>query len=260
MRAAISRVQIESVIPSRFATAFKLAEKPPARVMSTGIASVNTLTGGLPRGAITEIFGPASSGRTSLLLSLLAEAAAHEEVCALIDTSDAFDPLSATNAELNLAQLLWVRCGANIEHAFKATDLLLQGGGFGLVVLDLGDVAGTEVRRIISSWWYRFRRVVENTPTAFLVIAADSCVRSCASLALEMRKEADVWSSPLISASDLSSSRAASRNSLTPFTRQLSHAVQPTHANLFGGIHVQLDRRKPVNSSERNVAFSAVCL
>ncbi len=263
MRAAISRVQIEAAIPSRFATAFKIAEKPPAEVMSTGITSVNTLTGGLPRGAITEIFGPASSGRTSLMLSLLAEAAAHEEVCALIDTSDAFDPISATAAKLNLAQLLWIRCGANIEHAFKATDLLLQGGGFGLVVLDLGDVAGNEARRIISSWWYRFRRVVENTPTAFLVIAADSCVRSCASLALEMRKKADVWSSLAMSAPSgsswaPSSSRAASR--LTPFTRHLSHAVQPTHANLFGGIHVQLDHRKPVQSLERSAEFSAVRL
>ncbi len=195
MRAAISKAEIESEVSSRFATAFKLQEKPPVAVVSTGISEVDSLTGGLPRGAITEIFGPASSGRTSFMISTLAYATTNEEVCVLIDTNDTFDPISAAEAGLNLERLLWIRCAANVEHAFKATDLLLQGGGFGIVVLDIGDVVGTDARRIISSWWYRFRRVVENTPTALLVIAEDSCVRSCASLALKLNREVDVWSS-----------------------------------------------------------------
>ncbi len=260
MRAAISKAQIESAISSRFATAFKIQEKSPTAVMSTGIAGVDALTGGLPRGSITEIFGPSSSGRTSLMLALLAEAAAQEEVCALIDTSDIFDPVSAANANLNLEQLLWVRCAANIEHAFKATDLLLQGGGFGLVVLDLGDVAGKDARRIISSWWYRFRRVVENTPTAFLVIAADSCVRSCASLAVEMKREADVWSSatvavPAVSPSPLA--REKTPNDLAGTPRLTPGIARPSHANLFRGLRVQLNRQKPVHPTKRIGKFSA---
>jgi hypothetical protein len=81
-----------------------------------------------------------------------------------------------------------------LEHAFKATDLLLQGGGFGIVMLDLADLSAKAARRIISSWWFRFRRVVENTPTALLVITQDCSVRSCAALSLEMKNEAVVWS------------------------------------------------------------------
>src|SRR5688572_10101607 len=200
MRVALSKATFEAEITSRFGAPFN-RQKAPAEIMATGIATVDSVIAGLPRGAITEIFGAPSSGRTSFMLSLLAHAAAHKEVCALIDTSDVFDPTSATELQLDLDQLLWVRCAANVEHAFKATDLLLQGGGFGLVLLDLGDVPAREARRIISSWWYRFRRVVENTPTAFVVIAEDSCVRSCGSLTLELKRSDESWSTTSSSSS-----------------------------------------------------------
>jgi hypothetical protein len=196
MRAAFSKAEIEADITSRFGSAFKLHEKGAAEVISSGIPQIDSFTlGGLPRGAITEIFGPASSGRTSFMLSALAHATHHEEVCALVDTSNAFDPKSAVRAEINCERLLWIRCANNLEHAFKAADLLLQGGGFGLVLLDLGDISAKSAKRIISSWWYRFRRTLEATPTALVVIAEDSCVRSCASLALELRRESCLWSS-----------------------------------------------------------------
>ena len=196
MRAAVSKAEIESEIASRFSSAFQLHEKMPAEVISTGIPEIDSFTlGGLPRGAITEIFGSASSGRTSFILSALAHATTHEEVCAVVDTNNVFDPKSAIRAEINCERLLWIRCANNLEHAFKATDLLLQGGGFGLVLLDLGDVPANSAKRIISSWWYRFRRALEPTPTALVVIAEDSCVRSCATLALELRGETCLWSS-----------------------------------------------------------------
>ncbi|MGH9873271.1 MAG: hypothetical protein ACRD9S_12520 [Pyrinomonadaceae bacterium] len=196
MRAAFSKAEIESQIASRFSSAFQLHEKMPAEVISTGIPEIDSFTlGGLPRGAITEIFGSASSGRTSFMFSALAHATRHEEVCAVVDTNNSFDPKSATRAEIDCERLLWIRCANNLEHAFKATDLLLQGGGFGLVLLDLGDVPANSAKRIISSWWYRFRRTLEPTPTALVVIAEESCVRSCAALALELRGEAGLWSS-----------------------------------------------------------------
>jgi hypothetical protein len=196
MRAALSKAEIESEITSHFSSAFQLHEKRPVEVISTGIPQIDSfILGGLPRGAISEIFGPASSGRTSFMLSALAHATRHEEVCALVDTNNAFDPKSATRAEINCERLLWIRCANNLEHAFKATDLLLQGGGFGLVLLDLGDVPANSAKRIISSWWYRFRRTLEPTPSALVVIAEESCVRSCASLALELRGETYLWSS-----------------------------------------------------------------
>lgn len=186
MRSALSKAEIESNIAARFGDAFKLHEKATHETLSTGIDEVDDLTGGLPRGAITEIFGPRSSGRTSLIYSALAYATEHEEICALVDTNDVFAPTTATAAGIDFDRLLWVRCAANLEQAFKATDLLLHAGGFGLVILDIGDVAGKEARRIISSWWYRFRRTVEDRPTALMVISEEACTRSCAALTLEL--------------------------------------------------------------------------
>ncbi|HEX3280373.1 MAG TPA: hypothetical protein VHR36_04005 [Pyrinomonadaceae bacterium] len=195
MRAAISKAEIESSIATRFGDAFKHHETKRGEVVACGIPEIDALAGGgLPRGAITEIFGPASSGRTSFMLSTLAWATNHDEVCALVDMNNTLDPESAERSTVNFERLLWIRCDNNLEHAFKATDLLLQGGGFGIVMLDLADLSAKAARRIISSWWFRFRRVVENTPTALLVITQDCSVRSCAALSLEMKNEAVVWS------------------------------------------------------------------
>ncbi len=197
MKAAVSKLELESDMASRFGDAFRLHEKSVVETLSSGIDEIDVLTGGLPRGSISEIFGPASSGRTSLMYSMLAYATAHEETCALVDTNDVFAPTIATDAGIDFDRLLWVRCAANLEHAFKATDLLLHAGGFGLVILDLGDVAGKDARRIISSWWYRFRRTVEDRPTVLAVISEEACTRSCAALTLEL-KGAPEWSGNLL--------------------------------------------------------------
>jgi hypothetical protein len=197
MKAAISKVELESDLASRFGDAFKLHEKSVVETLSTGIDEIDALTGGLPRGSLSEIFGPASSGRTSLMYSMLAHATSREETCALVDMNDVFAPTSASAAGIDFDRLLWVRCAGNLEHAFKATDLLLHAGGFGLVILDLGDVAGKEARRIISSWWYRFRRTVEDRPTVLAVISEEACTRSCAALTLEM-EGAPEWSGNLL--------------------------------------------------------------
>ncbi len=82
---------------------------PPA---ATGFAELDDLLGGgIPRGQITELVGQASSGCTSVALSLLAEATARREVAAYIDAADCFDPPSAQRAGVALDRLLWVRCG-----------------------------------------------------------------------------------------------------------------------------------------------------
>ena len=193
MKAAFSKAELQAEIAGRFGDAFRIHEKAVVETLSTGVAEIDALTGGLPRGAITELFGPASSGRTSLVYSLLAYATTHEETCALVDVNDVFAPTAAIAAGMNLDRLLWVRCAGSLEHAFKAADLLLHAGGFGLVVLDLGDVPGKEARRIISSWWYRFRRTVEDKPTVLTVISEEACTRSCAALALELNGAAE-WS------------------------------------------------------------------
>ena len=127
------------------------------------------------------------------MYSMLAYATRHEETCAIVDTNDVFAPTAATAAGIDFNRLLWIRCAGNLEHAFKAADLLLHAGGFGLVILDLGDVAGKDARRIISSWWYRFRRTVEDRPTVLAVISEEVCTRSCAALTLELNGAGE-WS------------------------------------------------------------------
>jgi recombination protein RecA len=162
--------------------------------VSTGIAAVDGAIGGLPRGSLTEIFGPASSGRTSLLISILAEATARQECCALVDAEDAFHPASAEAAGVRLERVLWIRCGHNAEHALKAADLLVQGGGFGLVAMDLGDTPQLTARRISMVSWFRLRRAVEYTPTVLIALGRQSNAKTCASLTLECARERVAWS------------------------------------------------------------------
>jgi recombination protein RecA len=159
----------------------------------TGIVEIDGVIGGLPRGSLTEIFGPASSGRTSLLISILAEATARQESCALVDAEDAFDPASAEAAGVRLDRVLWIRCSHNAEHALKAADLLIQGGGFGLVAMDLGDTSPAVARRISLVSWFRLRRAVEYTPTVLLALARQSNAKTCASLMLECAREQVAW-------------------------------------------------------------------
>jgi recombination protein RecA len=173
---------------------FRLYERPAPEFLPSGIASLDSVLGGIPRGCVTDIFGPASSGRTSILHSVMAQATSCEEFCALVDASDAFDPVSAAAAGVALERLLWIRCGGNAEHSLKTADLLLQAGGFGLVVMDLGDIAPETARRISLASWYRLRRAVENTPTALVVMERAPHARACALLAMECARTRVQWS------------------------------------------------------------------
>jgi recombination protein RecA len=221
--------------------------RPPAATLATGIPQVDALIQGLPRGALTEIFGPASSGRTSLMLSVMAQVTARGEVCALIDATDNFDPKSAQAAGADLKRVLWVRCGKNVsnftfqvsrkkrdrydmeaENALKAADFLLQAGGFGLVVIDLGEAPPGTARRVPLTSWFRFRRAVEHTPTALVVIEEEPFAKSAAALVLK----------------------------LSAISRQSSgRSDLPTHARLLHGTKISVEvvrspmrERKPVQS------------
>src|SRR6266446_1348818 len=98
--------KLAAVVP-----ASRLDVRPAPEMVSSGIPQLDSLTGGLARGCLTEICGTASSGRTSVLLFALARATQRGEVCALVDASDAFDPASAAAAGMEMSRLLWVRCG-----------------------------------------------------------------------------------------------------------------------------------------------------
>ncbi|HVX65531.1 MAG TPA: hypothetical protein VHA11_02960 [Bryobacteraceae bacterium] len=191
---ALLRSDLESALGARFHEALKWRERPAAEYAPAGIAEFDALAGGLPRGAITDIHGQPGSGRTSLMTAMLAAATARGEICSLVDASDAFDPATAAAAGVRLASLLWVRCGGNPEHALKAADLLIQGGGFGLVALDLGDIPAAIARRVPIATWFRLRRAIEHTPTVLVVLEQEHTVKSCASLTVEMRREDVRWS------------------------------------------------------------------
>ena len=80
---------------------------PAAALVPVQTARLEHLSG-LPRGAVSEVTGARSSGRTSFLNSVLAEATSREEYCAVVDASDHFDPFSAARAGVALERLVWV--------------------------------------------------------------------------------------------------------------------------------------------------------
>ncbi len=186
------RSQVELALAGRVDAPFTYRDRNFAEHVSTGISEIDLLAGGLPRGAMTEIFGPDCSGRTSLLFSALSMRTTHLEACALIDGCDAFDPHSAEAAGVDLKQLLWVRC-KNIQQTLRATDLLLQSGGFGFIALDLSDVSREVVRHVPLDAWFRFRRAVEDTQTILVVLEQESNAKTCASLVLRMEGEPGRW-------------------------------------------------------------------
>jgi hypothetical protein len=178
-----------AVLQKQFESLLSWQSRPEPELLPSGIPQID-----LPRGCLTEIVGPASSGRTSLMHSLLAQATARQEVCAIVDAEDAFSPHAAAGAGVDLGRLLWVRCEHNAEHALRAADLLIQGGGFGVVVMDLGDTPERTARRISLTSWFRLRRAVENTPAVLVSVARQSNARTCASLVIECGRTRANWS------------------------------------------------------------------
>jgi len=233
-------------------SASRLEVRPAPQMVSSGVREIDALSGGLPRGCLTEICGPASSGRTSVLLAALAAATGRQEVCALVDISDAFNPHSAAAAGVNFEKMLWVRCGRlqkqsspqrhrntekiekierPVKQGLRVVDLLLQSGGFGLVIIDLGDTPLKMARRIPLASWFRFQRAVEHTATVLFVVSQVPCAQTCASLLLKV-----------------------SGKKLSAPSCQLSVETSPAHAQLLDGIQVQGEllrsrlERKPAGS------------
>ncbi len=192
-KAAALRLHVASALAARVASPFEYRDRPLVETVPAGIGPVDFLTGGFPRGSLTEIYGPPCSGRTSLLISALASRTSASEVCALVDARDSFDPTSAEAAGVKLKHLLWVRC-RNVDQALRSTDLLIQGGGFGLIALDFGDTPAQVVRYVPLQVWFRFRRAVESTPTILVVLEQESNAKTCASLVLQLRMQEARWS------------------------------------------------------------------
>ena len=318
---------LQSVVAAKIPDAFVAKTSEIVDVTATGIPQVDALIQGLPHGTLTEIYGPASSGRTTLALSFLAEMTRQQHVCSIVDASDSFDPESLAAAGAHLNRVLWIRCGnadtsedptsactsvslpdfrqeafhrpqtltsgrhprdevrgmsqaisglmknnfnnpsganrdeasantfeeitrpitgarlreeqvaidrlpprrgddvlarrqtsgktitpriqtplprhpldkrqdpwTRLEQALKVTDLILHNGGFGAVLMDLGNVPPLNARRIPLATWFRFRRAVDNTPTVFLLLTREPCAQTCASLVLRCQRCRERWS------------------------------------------------------------------
>jgi recombination protein RecA len=166
----------------------------------TGIPALDApLRGGFPRGQLSEIVGPRSSGHTSLLLRLLAAATARGELVALVDALDMFDAASAAAAGVDLERLLWIRGHVvtnpgmcrdlnqrAMEQAIRALTLVLQAGNFGVVVFDVVEAPVEALRRLPFTTWLRLQRMVEGRQTICVLAGTEPMARSSAGLTLRL--------------------------------------------------------------------------
>jgi hypothetical protein len=193
-----ARAELESLLRARKLDITLTSAAPWTRTRrdgaATGIASLDeALGGGLPRGHLSEVVGPRSAGRTTVLCRMLAAAAARGEAVALIDASDRFDPVSAEASGLDLSKLLWVRDSGDATRALKGLNLVLQAGGFGVVVLDLADVPGSAVRQFPQTTWMRIGRVIEGSQTAAVLIGTDRIARSPGGVTIALDATEPEW-------------------------------------------------------------------
>jgi hypothetical protein len=195
--AAHLRLQVEATLVTRVPAALSLKIKQSPDLFATGIAEIDrVLGGGIPRGSITEISGTASTGKTSFALAAVAAITQTGAACAWVDVNDSLSPESAAAANIVLKRMLWLRMSAErkqrvtdkpwsrLEQALKATDLLLQAGGFTAAVLDMSDLPSQHTRRIPLATWYRFRLAAEQARTSLLLLTQSPCASSCAALVL----------------------------------------------------------------------------
>ncbi len=142
------------------------------------------LGGGLPCGAITEIAGARSSGRTALTHALLASVLAAGECAAWIDLPNAFDPEHARMAGVALEHVLWVN-PADALGALRATECIVGAGGFRLVVVDLDD-ASRPPTRLPTSTWVRVTRAAVRHDAAVVVLSTTHLAGTFAAIALDV--------------------------------------------------------------------------
>jgi hypothetical protein len=206
MPPATARIALESLLRTRKLDSTLTTALPqlphPDDVIPTGLAVLDAhLLGGLPRGQLSEVTGPRSSGRTSLVQTALADVTRRGELVALIDTLDRWDPAGLAERGADLTRVLWVRGygaasppGARrrshvahaLDRAIKALTLVLDAGGFGLVVLDVADVPLVVVRELPFTTWMRLHRVLEGRSTACVLIGSEPMARSAGGLSIRL--------------------------------------------------------------------------
>jgi recombination protein RecA len=207
------RAQIEATLAPKIPSALTPLPRVSYPVAATGIAEIDLLLrGGLPVGTISEVVGPECSGRTSLALTFIARMTQAAKVCAWVDVSDTLHPESAAAIGVDLLRLLWVRCGrpaapvlpqkqgpkptklatrrskswSRLDQALRVTDLLLQGGGFSCIVLDMGSLPAEYALRVPLATWFRFRAAAERRQSNVLLLTPHACSRNSAGTVLQL--------------------------------------------------------------------------
>jgi recombination protein RecA len=194
-----ARAELESLLRSRkldvtLTTAAPWTADDPERRAPIGVAAVDeALGGGLRRGHLSEIVGPRSAGRTTVLCRAFASAGERGELNALIDASDRFDPASAAACGVDLSALLWVRDAGDLGRALKAMNLVLQAGGFGIVALDLADLPPRALRQVSYTTWIRLARVIEGSQTAAVIVGQDRTARSPGGVTISLGAPRGRW-------------------------------------------------------------------
>jgi len=205
---AIARADLESLLRLRKLD-HTLAVLEPIDIekrwlVPTGITDLDDrLQGGLPRGHMSEVVGGRSSGRLAVSLSTLAGATRRGEAVAYIDPLDMFDPPSAAAGGVDFSRMLWIRGEAtssarvslsceygtlqkSLDRAVKSLNLVLQAGGFGLVVLDLAEMPSQVLRRLPFTTWLRLHRVIEGSETACVLIGTEPMSRSAGGVTVQL--------------------------------------------------------------------------
>jgi recombination protein RecA len=221
---ATARAELEALLRARkLDRTVTRVEVSGQGLVSTGVAALDeALGGGLPRGELSEIVGPRSSGRSSVLVAALAAVTAKGELAVLVDTLDMFDVESGANAGVRLERLLWIRGDAISRHpespasgwarpagrrfpgaerlaaadpwtrvldrAVKAVNLVLQAGGFDLVVLDLAEVLPEAIRRLPFTTWFRLQRTLEGSRTACVLAVPAPIARSAGGVTIALAR------------------------------------------------------------------------
>jgi RecA DNA recombination protein len=209
----LARADLESLLRERKLDRTLTAALPAVPAAGTSDDSIAAATGitpldarfggGIPRGQISEIIGARSSGRTSLLLRMLAAATARGELAALVDLLDMLDVASAAAAGIDLRRLLWIRgrvvvnaglCRDRndraLDQAIKALTLVLQAGNFGLVVFDAADAPAGVLQRLPFTTWRRLQRIIEGSQTVCLLLGDTPIARSAGGLTIRTARAA----------------------------------------------------------------------
>jgi hypothetical protein len=169
-------------------------------VAATGVTALDArLGGGFPRGHLSEVAGPRSSARASLMLQVLAAATRRGELTAIVDVLDMFDAASAAAAGVHLDRLLWIRGHVVVnpglcrdlnqralEQAVKALTLVLQAGNIGVVIFDAAEAPAMALKRLPFTTWLRLQRMIEGSQTVCVLVGPEPMARSSAGLTVRL--------------------------------------------------------------------------